>query len=49
LAERGYEVERMLGCGSFGAVLLAKNIKNQRKVAVKLMHIENHKELLGFV
>jgi len=26
LAERGYEVERMLGCGSFGAVLLAKNI-----------------------
>jgi len=26
LAERGYEVERMLGCGSFSAVLLAKNI-----------------------
>ena len=26
LAERGYEVERMLGCGSLGAVLLAKNI-----------------------
>jgi len=26
LAERGYEVERMLECGSFGAVLLAKKI-----------------------
>ena len=26
LAERGYEVESMLGCGSFGAVLLAKNV-----------------------
>jgi len=26
LAESGYEVERMLGCGSFGAVLVAKNI-----------------------
>jgi len=26
LAERGYEVESMLGCSSFGAVLLAKNI-----------------------
>jgi len=26
LAEGGFEVERMLGCGSFGAVLLAKNI-----------------------
>jgi len=26
LAERGYEVEHMLGFGSFGAVLLAKNI-----------------------
>jgi len=26
LAERGYEVERMLGCGSFGAVLLANSI-----------------------
>jgi len=26
LAESGYEVERMLGCSSFGAVLLATNI-----------------------
>ena len=26
LTESGYEVEGMLGCGSFGAVLLAKNI-----------------------
>ena len=26
LAERGYEVECMLGCGPFGAVLLAKTI-----------------------
>jgi len=26
LAEKGCEVERMLGCGSFGAVLLGKNI-----------------------
>jgi len=26
LSERGYKVERMLGCGSFGAVLLAQNI-----------------------
>jgi len=28
LAERGYEVEGILGCGSFSAVLLAKNIKS---------------------
>jgi len=26
LVERGYEVESMLGCGTFGAVLLAKSI-----------------------
>jgi len=43
LAERGYEVERMIGCGSFGAVLLAKNIKSQKKVAFKLMYIQNDK------
>jgi len=43
LAERGYEVDRMLGCSSFGAVLLAKNIYSQQKVAIKLMYIENDK------
>jgi len=26
LLERGYAVEGMLGCGSFGTVLLAKNV-----------------------
>ena len=26
LKDRGYEVERMLGCGSFGAVMLGHNI-----------------------
>jgi len=26
LAERGYEAERLLGCGALGAVMLAKNI-----------------------
>jgi len=26
LADKGYDVESMLGCGSFGAVLIAKNI-----------------------
>ena len=26
LSEREYKVERMVGCGSFGAVMLAQNI-----------------------
>jgi len=33
----------MLGCGSFGAVLLGKNISSQKKVAIKLIYIENDK------
>ena len=48
LAERGYEVERMLGCGPFGAVMLGHNISTLRKVAIKLMYIENDKQLLSF-
>jgi len=48
LTERGYEVESMLGCGSFGAVLLAKNISNKKKVAIKLFKIENDQQLLDF-
>jgi len=30
LEERGYQVESMIGCGSFSAVLLAKNISSQK-------------------
>ena len=48
LAERGYEVERMLGCGSLGAVMLGHNISTLRKVAIKMIFFENDKQLLSF-
>jgi len=43
LAERGYEVEGMISCGSFSAVLLGKNTSSQKKVAIKLILIESNK------
>lgn len=48
LSEKGYELERMLGCGSSGAVMLAQNIKNRSKVAIKMVLIENNNQSLSF-
>ena len=39
LLDHGFEVEKLIGCGGFGAVMLAKNLSTNKSVAIKLMYV----------
>lgn len=47
LRENNFEVESLLGCGRFGATMLAHNIANpsyQFLVAIKLIYVESEED-----
>jgi tRNA A-37 threonylcarbamoyl transferase component Bud32/tetratricopeptide (TPR) repeat protein len=40
-----YEIERELGQGAFATVYLARDLKHERKVAIKVLHVDPNSEM----